>query len=305
MDRYSPIGILDSGIGGLAIAKALKEHLPLESVIYYGDTKNFPYGEKKSDEIKGYVKKILKMLIDKDCKLIIIACNSAYSAFKIGQSKLDKVESHNKMGYVPILNIVDPMIEHVKKHCKNSNIGVIATERTIKSGIYKDLLYNNVLSFSEEVAPSLASIIEKGYSHDIKLIRGSVENHLKNPCLSMVDTLILGCTHYYWIKDLISDCCEKKIKILDAVDITVLKVKDLLIKKDMLNDNPSTDGVITKSPSIHSKAKQVSKKYSKSFMGEGLHKDIFISSRKSDNFANMVKNFFGVKTIVLENGADL
>ena len=124
-----PIGIFDSGIGGLTIAHAIKKELPNENIIYFGDTKHLPYGEKSNKSIQNFVKKITNFLISKNCKTIIIACNSASSI----ASDIAEQEAKN----IPVFNVIDPVIKKITNVCSNYNIGVIGTKTTIKSGIYE------------------------------------------------------------------------------------------------------------------------------------------------------------------------
>ncbi len=125
----NPIGIFDSGIGGLTIAHAIKNKLPNESLIYFGDTKHLPYGEKSEQAIKDYSLKIAEFLKNNNCKAIIIACNSASSVAYYHIKK--------NINSVPIYNVIDPIVSFISKKYFNKKIGVIGTKATIQSGIYK------------------------------------------------------------------------------------------------------------------------------------------------------------------------
>ena len=124
-----PIGMFDSGIGGLTVAHALKKKLPHESIIYFGDTEHLPYGEKSDKAIQNFSKKIAKFLIDKNCKAIVMACNSASSvAFDVVKKQAN---------HIPVFNVIDPIVEIVTNNCNDCKIGVIGTKTTIQSRVYR------------------------------------------------------------------------------------------------------------------------------------------------------------------------
>ena len=124
-----PIGVFDSGIGGLTVARAIKKLLPNESLIYFGDTAHLPYGDKSEAAIQAYSIKITDVLLEKNCKAIVVACNSASaSAYNLLQEYAGK--------RVEIVNVIDPMIEFVNKHFRRQTVGVIGTKRTVESKIY-------------------------------------------------------------------------------------------------------------------------------------------------------------------------
>ena len=125
-----PIGIFDSGIGGLTISHALKEKLPNENIIYFGDTEHLPYGEKSERAIRSFSKRITQFLIEKQCKVIVIACNSASSV------ALQSVKEIAKN--IAVFNAITPVVTEATQHCSEFNIGVIGTKATIQSNIYED-----------------------------------------------------------------------------------------------------------------------------------------------------------------------
>ena len=256
-NKYSPIGLFDSGIGGLTIAKSLKDLLPKESIVYYGDTKHFPYGEKTSEEIISYVDNICKILLKYNCKIIIIACNTAYAA------------SHNHLKEIvgkkiPIVNVIEPMIEYIKHNHSKNKIGLIATNKTIHSNIYNDkiLKCKSLKKFSALATPLLAPMIENGEISNEEKTNSILKNYLENDILKDIETLILGCTHYYYIKNLIKNFYSKEIKILDASKMAALSAKSILEEKGLLNDKKE-------------------------------YKDVFMVSHLTENFKKLVKDFFG------------
>ena len=218
-----PIGIFDSGIGGLTIAYALKKKLPNESIIYFGDTKHLPYGEKSEKAIKQYSLSIAKFLESKNCKAIIIACNSASSvAYK-------HIKKHIKD--IPLYNVIDPIIDGLNYQDNIKKIGVIGTKATIKSRVHEkkiNKLYKSIEVISLET-PLLAPMIEEGFfNHDIS--NSIIKNYLNNKLLKNINSIILACTHYPLIKDEINKLFNNKIRIIDSTEIITKHIKNELNK---------------------------------------------------------------------------
>ena len=138
-----PIGIFDSGIGGLTVAHALKEKLPNESMIYFGDTEHLPYGEKSDEAIRNFSKKITQFLINKNCKAIVMACNSASSV------AFDVVKKHAKD--IPVFNVIDPVANADASNCSDCKIGVIGTKATIQSGVYRRKIKKNYHNYHKKL----------------------------------------------------------------------------------------------------------------------------------------------------------
>ena len=232
MNAQRPIGIFDSGIGGLTIAHSINKILPNESIIYYGDTLHLPYGEKSVNAINNYCNKIVDFLIKKNCKAIIFACNSASSvAFrnifqKVGQDCL-------------LFNVIDPLVEYVVQKKNIKSIGVIGTNATIRSDIYERKInaIKTHIKVHSVATPLLASLIEENnnelYSKNI------LELYLKNPKLNNIDALILGCTHYPIITEHISHFYNHKINIFDARKHLNKTVKSMLKKSNLLSNKIS------------------------------------------------------------------
>jgi glutamate racemase len=225
----SPIGIFDSGIGGLTVANAIHKVLPNESLIYFGDTAHLPYGDKSPDSIKYYGIRISQFLLDKKCKMIVIACNTAsalaYEAVK------DFVN-----GKVPVVNVIDPVVEHIVSNKHAKKVGVIGTKGTIKSEIYPKRI--KAKSKSIEVAslatPLLAPMIEEGFFNN-KISRSIIASYLSSRKLSKIDSLILACTHYPLIRHEVEEFYRKKINIVDTAGVVADKVKEVLKEENLLS----------------------------------------------------------------------
>lgn len=203
------VGVFDSGIGGLTVLKNLYKHHPNNEYIYYGDTLNLPYGSKSVDELKKLSSKNVDFLLDKKVDMIIIACGT------VSSNCLEYLK--NKYN-IPIYDIITPTIDYLN-NSSYSNIGVIATERTIDSSIFKDNINKNL---KEIKAPLLVPIIENNRCEELE----NVLNIYLKDCINKIDILVLGCTHYPIIKDNIDKYFNKKIKLLDMSDLILDKLKD-------------------------------------------------------------------------------
>lgn len=228
-DPSKPIGIYDSGIGGLTVAHAITRLLPNEDIIYFGDTAHLPYGDKSEAAIQAYSVKIADVLLKKGCKVIVIACNSASSAAYELLKEYVRKDAH-------IINVIDPMIEHVVAHYPNKNVGLIGTKRTVNSGIYSSRIEeaNQHISLQALATPLLAPMIEEGFfnnqiSHEI------ISQYLADPTLANISALILACTHYPLIKKEINEFYNQKVNILDSSEIVANALSDHLHKNGLLN----------------------------------------------------------------------
>jgi glutamate racemase len=224
-----PIGIFDSGIGGLTVANAIKELLPNEQLIYFGDTAHLPYGEKSEDAIKYYSIRIAQFLLKHNCKAIVIACNTASSlAYDVVRDFVgDKAI---------VINVIDPVVSHVIQKNSNKKIGVIGTKGTIKSNIYeKKILEKNPNAKVASLAtPLLASMIEEGFFNN-NISKTIIHSYLSKPKLKKVDAMILACTHYPLIKPEIKSFYKDNVEIVDSAEIVAQHVKKTLEKNELLN----------------------------------------------------------------------
>ncbi|WP_083261215.1 glutamate racemase [Crocinitomix algicola] len=226
-----PIGIFDSGIGGLTVAKAVSKILPNERFIYFGDTAHLPYGDKSKEAIQRYSKAITKFLLANNCKAIVIACNTASAvSYKYLRDKYQ--------GTIPIINVIDPIIEEVVRFGDHKKVGLIATRTTVASGVYQEKMSrrNPLVEMAVLPTPLLAPMIEEGFSKD-KISKSVIENYLSNPIFEGIDGLILGCTHYVLIKEEINEFFNGRIKLYDSTDIVALKMKQIFEKEEMLCDS--------------------------------------------------------------------
>jgi glutamate racemase len=225
-----PIGIFDSGIGGLTVARAITKLLPNEQIIYFGDTAHMPYGEKSAEAIKHYSIKIADFLKFKNCKMIVIACNTASAA-----AYKSVVKSTGMKDLV--VNVIDPAVEYVVKNHFRQKVGVIATKRTISSNVYAKRIeaLDPVSDVVQLATPLLAPMIEEGFYNN-KISQTIINSYLSKSKLSKIDALILGCTHYPLIKTEIQKFYGKSVEIIDSSEIVAQQVKVVLERNLLLNE---------------------------------------------------------------------
>ncbi len=224
-----PIGVFDSGIGGLTVAKAINDLLPYEQLVYFGDTAHMPYGEKSPHAIKDYSVKIAEFLIQQPCKLIVIACNSASAtAFKQVQSILPDKQF--------VINVIDPVVEYIVNQDQYKKIGLIGTKRTVSSAVYKKKFEkaNPKMQLKSLATPLLAPMIEEGFFNN-KISKTIVHSYLDNPHLAGIESIILACTHYPLIINEISSYYKGKLNIINSAEIVSHAVERFLNDKGLLN----------------------------------------------------------------------
>lgn len=227
--QQNPIGIFDSGIGGLTVARAIKQTLPDETLCYFGDTAHVPYGDKSPELIRHYALRITDFLVhEKKCKALVIACNTASAAAY--EELRDKYK-----GSIPVINVIDPMIETVIADESIQHVGVIATKATIASGIYQEKFSRRkpLLKFSALATPLLASMIEEGFFND-RISQEVLSEYLGHAALAGIDALVLACTHYPLIKDEIDTYFHHRVKVLDSAGVVAEKLKTILIKENLI-----------------------------------------------------------------------
>ena len=236
MKSNAPIGIFDSGIGGLTIAHAIKKKLPEESIIYFGDTEHLPYGEKSNEAIQNFAKKITRFLKEKGCKAIIIACNSASSV----AAEIVQKEAKNIITF----DVIQPVIDNIIKEGLKSNIGIIGTKATIQSEIYNNLIKKSYgkAKVSSLATPLLAPMIEEGFIHE-EISHTVISNYLSHDKLKNIDQLILACTHYPLIYNEIKAYYKGRVDVINSANIiakhiaTSLQDMKLLTTKQSCKDH--------------------------------------------------------------------
>jgi len=230
LEKQQPIGVFDSGIGGLTVAHAIKKLLPHENMIYFGDTVHLPYGDKSEAAIQAYSIKIADLLIRKGCKVIVIACNSASSA----AYELLKEYLHKD---IHIINVIDPMVEMVIRQFPGQRVGLIGTKRTVQSGVYNRKINesNRNVEVQSLATPLLAPMIEEGFFNN-QISHEVIGTYLSDSLLENIKALILACTHYPLIKKEISEYYKGEMHVLDSSEAVAGALKELLELKGLMND---------------------------------------------------------------------
>jgi glutamate racemase len=218
--RLDPIGVFDSGIGGLTVAAALKKHLPSETIFYIGDTARVPYGGKSRKTVERYSIEIGGLLLAEQAKMIVVACNTA-SALAVPRMK--------ELFKVPVQGVVTPGAEAALRATRNGRIGVVGTRATIASGAYEHAIHAldpRAKVFSDP-CPLLVPLIEEGMFDDP--ITDQIINRYLAPLLAEeIDTLVLGCTHYPLAQEAIARVAGEAISLVDSAENCALAVKVLL-----------------------------------------------------------------------------
>lgn len=222
-----PIGIFDSGVGGLTVVKEIVKCLPNENIVYFGDTARVPYGDKSKDVVTKYSKQIVRFLMTKNVKAIIVACNTVSS---------NSMEELRKEFDIPFVGVVEPGVKSVLETTKNKKVGIIGTEATVRSGMYSRLIHqaDSSIEVFSKPCPLFVPLAEEGwYENDVAKMTASI--YLDELICCGIDTLLLGCTHYPLLKQCIGETIGDEIKIVDPAKNTAFSIKEILQEKNMLN----------------------------------------------------------------------
>lgn len=223
-----PIGIFDSGIGGLTVARAVAQRLPHERLVYFGDTAHLPYGEKSTAAIQAYAVKICDVLLRQHCKLILIACNSASAAAYelvreyVGSKAL-------------VVGMIDPVVQYVGQHYAGRPVGLIGTKQTVGSNIYRKKIDQLDLGVDLHVlaTPLLIPMIEEGFANG-RVSEEIIRAYLDHPALQNIDALVLACTHFPLIKPQIDGYYQDRVAVLDPSAVVAATVAEALAARQLL-----------------------------------------------------------------------
>lgn len=221
----NPIGIFDSGIGGLTVLKELVNELPDEDFVYFADSKNAPYGPRPVDEVVGLSRRIINFLLSKDCKIIIIACNTATAA---------AVWQMRKEFKVPIVGL-EPAVKPACLKTRTKHVGVLATEGTFRGAHFRNTSdkYKKYVSLHMEIAKELVELAEKG-TFSGPYVDSVVEKYIAPLKSNNVDQIVLGCTHYPFFRDTIERLAGDKIRIIDSSEAVARRTKDILMTMQIM-----------------------------------------------------------------------
>ena len=223
-----PIGVFDSGVGGLTAVKELIKLMPNEDIIYFGDTGRVPYGTKSTEILIKYVRQDMNFLKSKDVKAVIAACGTASSV---------AIEPLREEFDIPIIGVLNPVCKKSVEITKNNRIGILGTPATINSGSYRKGIRNlcRDIAVFEKACPLFVPLVENGYiNHEVTYIiaREYIEPLIEDE----IDTLILGCTHYPLLTDVIRDVTKNKINIINAGEEAAIYARDILSMLNMQKD---------------------------------------------------------------------
>ncbi|WP_353150599.1 glutamate racemase [Flavobacterium sp.] len=225
MSNKNPIGLFDSGVGGTSIWKEVHALLPNESTIYLADSKNAPYGQKTEEEIIALSKKNTEILLNNNCKIIIVACNTATTnAIKVLRATYD----------IPFIGI-EPAIKPAALHTKTQKIGILATQGTLNSALFHQTvaLYSDV-KVVEQIGYELVQLIESGAIHSEKMTQ-LLNDYLLPMVAEGIDYLVLGCTHYPYLIPQIKQIIPNHIKIIDSGEAVAKQTKHILDVNNLFN----------------------------------------------------------------------
>ena len=225
----SPIGVFDSGVGGLTVAREIMRQLPNERIVYFGDTARVPYGSKSKETVMKYSRQIVNFLKPQQVKAIVVACNTA-SAYA-----LDELEQEVD---IPIIGVVRPGARAAIEATKNGKIGVIATEATINSGIYNRYIEKNDKSVKiiGKACPLFVPLVEEGLWED-PVTDEIARRYLTELIDSDIDTLILGCTHYPMIRSTVGRIMGKQVTLVNPAYETARELKEMLLEKGLESEH--------------------------------------------------------------------
>lgn len=231
--KDAAIGVFDSGVGGLTVAREIMRQMPNERIIYFGDTARVPYGSKSQNTIIRYSRQIIRFLRTKKVKAIVVACNTA-SAYA-----LDTIEAELD---IPIIGVVKPGAKVAVEATKNRKIGVIGTEGTINSGIYSEFIHkrNKEITVVGKACPLFVPLVEENWIKD-SVTDEVAKRYLGGLKESGIDTLILGCTHYPLLRSTVRKMIGDGVTLVNPAYETALELKVLLEEYNMINTSNQTN----------------------------------------------------------------
>lgn len=224
-DRNAPIGVFDSGVGGLTVAREIMRQMPDESLVYFGDTARVPYGSKSKNTVIRYSRQIIRFLRTQKVKAIVIACNTATAC---------ALEEVKKDLDIPIIGVIDAGARTAIAATKNGKIGIIGTEATINSGVYTDIMkkMRPDVEVTGKPCPLFVPLVEEGLLHD------SVTDEIASRYMTVlkgryIDTLVLGCTHYPLLRSTLQRIMGDEVALINPAYETAIELKQLLEEKDL------------------------------------------------------------------------
>lgn len=233
MSDPRPIGVFDSGLGGLTVARAIMDALPSEPVVYFGDTARYPYGPRPLAQVRSFAVEIARRLVRDGVKAIVVACNTATAA-----ALPDVIAAVD----VPVVGVIDPAVRAALRATRNGRVGLIGTEATVASGAYRRAFAahdpDETVEVIAQACPLFVEFVERGDTTSPAL-RSVAERYLALLRVASVDTLILGCTHYPLLRGAIQQVMGEGVLLLSSAEETASTVYDVLTRDGLLRDEAS------------------------------------------------------------------
>lgn len=226
--KEKPIGIFDSGVGGLTVVREVMRNIPKERIVYFGDTARVPYGGKSKETILRYSRQIVHFLQSQDVKAIVIACNTA-SALAL--------EELSREIDIPIIGVIKPGAKVACATTKNNRVGVIGTKATIASGLYKELIQeiNPNIQVVGKACPLFVPLVEENWLKD-PVTKEVATRYLEDMKEENIDTLILGCTHYPLLRSMLREIMGEKVTLVNPAYETACRLREMLHDLHLMND---------------------------------------------------------------------
>ncbi|MCP2332130.1 glutamate racemase [Actinoalloteichus cyanogriseus DSM 43889] len=234
-DPHAPIGVFDSGVGGLTVARAITDQLPAEHVRYVGDTANGPYGPLRIEEIREHALSVADTLVDQGVKLLVIACNSASAAC---------LRDARERYPVPVVEVVVPAVRRAVSATRSGRVGVIGTEATVRSRAYPDAFAANPrVTVTSAACPRFVDFVERGVTSGRQVL-GLAQGYLEPLQAADVDTVVLGCTHYPLLTGVIQIAMGPDVTLVSSAEETAKDVVRVLTERDLLRPSELVDSAV-------------------------------------------------------------
>jgi len=222
-----PIGVFDSGVGGLTVVHALMQQMPHENILYFGDTARVPYGVKSAETIARFAAQIVGFLLDRHVKLLIVACNTMAAVAS---------QAIRELSSVPVLDVIEAGARGAAQGTRSKRVGVIGTLATVSSGAYDQAIRRHDASVQvlSQACPLFVPLVEEGWL-DHAVTRMTAEEYLRPLCRDGIDTLVLGCTHYPLLKPLLREVVGADVSLVDSAQAIARQAAALLVREDLAN----------------------------------------------------------------------
>lgn len=234
MARQRPIGVFDSGLGGLSVGHAIRELLPNEDLAYFADLKYSPYGPKSQEVIAARSRSVVDFLVDQGCKLIVVACNTA---------TVNSIATLRSNCSIPLVG-VEPGVKPAAIQSKRGVIGILATEQALKSHSYQQLkaIHSKEVRVEEKACPDFVSLVEE-LNHESEAATSTAERYILPMLAAGCDQIVLGCTHFSFLKPAITKVIDDKAELVDTAQAVAKEVRRRLSQLDMLNADGSEGAI--------------------------------------------------------------